>query len=212
VTASLPLRALHYSDLRDSLSHLGAVVALPEAHGGISGALCTGGPAAAQLWLDDAFADPSFDGNGGDGADGADPNAAEIRAPLHELVAATWAALDGEELAFEPLLPDDDAPLEEQVAALAAWCHGFLGSLGLNAPDIGRRADATRQDAVSAVVEEIITDFAEISRAGLTDDDQQERDEADFALVELKEYVRVSVQIVFDELTARRAAARRDVH
>jgi uncharacterized protein YgfB (UPF0149 family) len=37
-------------------------------------------------------------------------------------------------------------------------------------------------------------------------------DQPDFALAELIEYVRVCVQIVFEELAPRRAAAARDVH
>ena len=34
------------------------------------------------------------------------------------------------DMEFEPLLPDDEAPLEERTAALAQWCQGFLYGLG----------------------------------------------------------------------------------
>jgi uncharacterized protein YgfB (UPF0149 family) len=57
-----------------------------------------------------------------------------------------------------------------------------------------------------------LRDFAEISRAGLSDDEAEGRDNPDFALAEIHEYVRVSAQIVFEELTPLRAAAERDVH
>ena len=64
----------------------------------------------------------------------------------------------------------------------------------------------------SAEVAEILGDFAEIGRAGVDDEDAADRDQADFALAELKEYVRVSVQIVFEQLADRREAAARDAH
>ena len=86
----------------------------------------------------------------------------------------------------------------EDRAALAAYCHGFLAGLALggatNEPPAGELA-------------EILADFAEISRAGADDEERANRDAADFALAELKEYVRVGVQLAFEELRGRRAVA-----
>lgn len=115
--------------------------------------------------------------------------------------------LAGQDLVFEALLPDDDAPLEEQAQALALWCHGFLGGMGATAPGIGR--DRGGEDTA---IGEILGDFAEISRAGLSDEEAAGRDQPDFALAEIHEYVRVSVQIVFEELGPQRAAVTRDSH
>ena len=64
----------------------------------------------------------------------------------------------------------------------------------------------------SAEVAEILGDFAEMSRAGVDDEDTADPTQADFALAELKEYVRVSVQIVFEQLADRREATARDAH
>ncbi len=189
-----------YDTLRESLTHAGAVIPTAELHGGISGAICAGGPSAAARWLDDVLAEP-----------GAEQTAGSLDEQVHALVAVTWRALQDAQLAFEPLLPDDDADLNEQVQALASWCQGFLSALGLSAPDVIRPRAAARGAAAPAV-EEILSDFAEIGRAGVTDDDAADRDGADFALAELHEYVRVSVQIVFDELVERRSAAAREVH
>jgi uncharacterized protein YgfB (UPF0149 family) len=193
-----------YAALRESLSHVGAVVAVPELHGGICGALCAGGPVAAERWLDETLTDDSPEV---DAAIATDPS----REPLHELVRASWQALHEAELEFEPVLPDDDAPLEEQVAALGAWCQGFLAALGRSAPDLGRATEG-KPRAEPDAIEEIIADFVEISRAGITDEDAADPTQAEFALAEVKEYVRVSVQIVFGELTASRGAAGRGVH
>jgi uncharacterized protein YgfB (UPF0149 family) len=120
-------------------------------------------------------------------------------------------------LSFEPLLPNDDAPLAEQAQALAAWCQGFLAALGESAPEVARESaprPAAERDSqeVQANLAEILADFAEISRAGVSDDDAADRDQADFALAELKEYTRMSAQIVFEELRARREALSREVH
>jgi len=192
-----------YDALRESLSGSGTLVALPELHGGLCGALCTGGPSAAERWLDGFIAD----------SDAAD--VAATRAVGVELERAAWTALADAQLEFEPLLPSDDAPLEEQVQALALWCSGFLNGVGATAPDlVGRNAKPTEAAAAiaSAEVAEILGDFAEMSRAGVDDHDTADRDRSDFALAELKEYVRVSVQIVFEQLADRREAAARDVH
>jgi hypothetical protein len=214
VTSGQPITSHEYEVLRESLQGSGALIALPELHGGVSGALCAGGPAAAQRWVDGFLADHEA------------TKVSTAQDTVHELVRATWQTLAGTELAFEPLLPDDEAPLEEQVQALALWCHGFLSGLGATAPDVARRGARGRggesgapaagtSDAaaeVSPEVAEIVADFAEISRAGVDEEDVTDRDSADFALAELKEYARVSAQIVFESLAQRRAAAARDVH
>jgi uncharacterized protein YgfB (UPF0149 family) len=187
---------LDYDRLRDSLADAGTVVALAELHGGACGALCAGGAAAAQRWLMDCLEDQEANAAA----------MASIARDLDDLVAASWRALSDPELLFTPLLPSDDAPLEEQVQALALWCHGFLGGLGASAPGVARDQDG------DGSVAEILRDFGEISRAALSEDEAAGRDHPDFALAEIQEYVRVSVQIVFEELGHHRAAAARDSH
>jgi uncharacterized protein YgfB (UPF0149 family) len=203
VTAGLGISTNDYDALRDSLSDSGTLLALPELHGGLCGALCAGGPSAAERWLEDFLAD----------SDAAD--VAGARTLGRELERAAWAALADAELAFEALLPSDDSPLEEQVQALALWCGGFLNGVGASAPDlVGRNPKPAVAAGATAAPEvaEILGDFAEMSRAGVDDEDAADRDRADFALAELKEYVRVSVQILFDQLADRRAAVVRDAH
>ena len=48
------------------------------------------------------------------------------------------------------------------------------------------------------MIRDIVTDFSEITRASFSSEETEEEGEA--ALVELVEYVRVSVQLVFEEL------------
>jgi uncharacterized protein YgfB (UPF0149 family) len=197
VAASDSTTSNAYEKLRDSLLNVGAVLSLAELHGGICGALCASGPQAARTWLDEGLS-----------MDSATDEAFELRTALHDLIPTTDAMLAGNEMEFEPLLPSDSAPLEEQVSALASWCQGFLGGLGFAAPDLDARGK--RKDAAGSQVAEICADFVEIGRAGLTDEEADAADQAGFALAELREYVRVGVQLVYEELAERRAAAQRD--
>jgi uncharacterized protein YgfB (UPF0149 family) len=195
-----PTLALDFDSLCESLARAGAVVALAELHGGVCGALCAGGASAAVHWLEACLRDQELDAT------------VELRASLENVVASTLRTLEEREFEFEPLLPGDDAALEEQVQALALWCHGFVIGLGSNAPELaahGARV-AARADAASAAAE-VVRDFAEISRAGLSEEEMAGQDQPDFALAELREYVRAGVQAVFEELEPRREAAR-DMH
>jgi uncharacterized protein YgfB (UPF0149 family) len=194
VTPRSAIPSLDYDRLRGSLAAAGAVVALAELHGGVCGALCAGGAAAARRWIADLLDDEPLT---------ASP--AALADDLEELVATSMTMLDDRELAFEPLLPADDEPLAEQVEALAAWCQGFSSGVGTTRALAGR---STPSDALT----EILRDFAEIGRAGLSEEEAAGGDHPDFALAEIHEYVRVSVQIVFEELAAERGAAASDVN
>jgi uncharacterized protein YgfB (UPF0149 family) len=181
--------------LRESLAAAGAVVALAELHGGVCGALCAGGVDAARRWLLDSLDDAAI---------GAAP--AAVADDLEELIGMSVKMLEDAELTFEPLLPSDDAPLSERVEALAGWCQGFLSGVGSTAP---AAADGSAEgDALG----EILRDFAEISRADFREDEEAGHEQPDFALAEIHEYVRVSVQLAFEELAPGRAAAAREVH
>jgi len=194
--------------LRESLAAAGAVLALAELHGGVCGALCAGGADAARRWLLDALDDAdagaatAMDGGSAENAGSSFRPPAAVADDLEELIGTSSKMLDDPELTFEPLLPSDDAPLAQQVEALAAWCQGFLSGVGSTAPA------AVEGDALG----EILRDFAEISRAGLSEDEEAGHDQPDFALAEIHEYVRVSVQLAFEELAPVRAAAVGEVH
>jgi uncharacterized protein YgfB (UPF0149 family) len=195
VTASPSNPSLDYDRLRDSLAAAGAVVALAELHGGVCGALCMGSTEAASGWLAGVFDDEHL---------GAVP--AELASELEDLVGTSVKMLDGEELQFEPLLPGDEAPLAEQVEALAAWCQGFLNGIGSAGPAAARAA------AEHETIGEILRDFAEIARAGLSDEEAAGDGQPDFALAEIQGHVRVGVQLVFEELAPLRAASAPDLH
>jgi uncharacterized protein len=180
--------ALDHDALQESLTRSGSSLALAELHGTICGVVCSGGVAAAQRWLEEYVAENAEHEE--------QPQADELRTTLQAITLATARVLASDELEFAPLLPDEEAALDEQVQALASFCQGFSSGLGLGGATV-----------LDGEAEEILADFGDISRAALTAEDGENRDQADFALAELTEYVRVSVQIVYEEFAGERKAA-----
>jgi uncharacterized protein len=182
-----------YDSLAGALADAGVVLSLPEVHGGICGVMCVGGVAAADRWLDHCFEEWR-------------PHSSQaVEDALRGLELNTWRMLSGTDMSFEPVLPGDDEPLDAQVHGLAFWCHGFLAGLGFGGLEMPK--DETGADVA---LEEITRDFAEISRAVLSEEDAEDVEQSGFALAELKEYVRVSVQLVFERFEAQRPDARSD--
>ena len=184
-------RLAEYMTVHSAMARARVPVAVSELHGGMCGLLCAAGVSAVPAWVEECLGD-------GDSVEGALEAA---RHQLRELELYSWRSLSASGLEFYPLLPDDDAALGERVGALALWCHGFLLGLGL----AGFSLDAEEAGAPATQLEEIVSDFSEISRAAVDADEFDNENEADFALAELVEYVRVSVQIVFEELEPKRA-------
>ena len=99
------------------------------------------------------------------------------------------------EVEFELMLPDDDEPLEDRVEGLGIWCQGFV--YGLAAGGIKEGADLPEDS------EEIIKDILEISRAGYAIDDEADvaiSEDDEEAFMEVCEYVRMGVLLVYEEL------------
>ena len=161
-----------------------------EAHGAFCGRACLSGAAALQDWLRDVST--------GENLDSGDVLLQESVQGLQTFAAETLLKLEAGQLAFQLLLPDDDTALEVRTAALADWCHGFMHGLSsAGGADQGPFSDALE----SGDVGEIIEDFGQITRAGAGTD---QGNEAEQSFAELEEYVRVSVQLVYEETAGLR--------
>jgi len=178
-----------YRIVAEELAGAGLPMGLAELHGSLCGVMCSGGVAASRAWLQQCL----------DDCGQVREQMERPRAALAELELDTWRTLTGSEMSFAPLLPDDDEALEQRLQALAAWCRGFVTGLGLGGLQL--TGDDQRD---SDELNEIVGDFIEISRVTLESHDAQDEIEADFSLTELTEYVRVCVQIVYEELLQRR--------
>lgn len=121
----------------------------------------------------------------------------ESAAVLERVFEATTASFGEQGMEFQPLLPDDDNPLNGRASALGLWCTGFLYGLGA-----GKISDLR---ALPGDVGEIVRDFSEISAAAGDDSESDEANEQAYA--ELVEFIRVGAQVVFEELLPLRQLA-----
>jgi uncharacterized protein YgfB (UPF0149 family) len=101
---------------------------------------------------------------------------------LRELYEGTAAALLQPDMQLMLVLPPDEEPLPVRTIALAEWCQGFLYGLGA-----GGIPDPTRL------------------RADVGGEEDEESNENAYG--QLVEFVRVGVQLLFEELGAARQGA-----
>ena len=100
-------------------------------------------------------------------------------------------------MTFQPLLPGRCRAPGERVDCLAQWCQGFNHGLFVAA----RIGDA-EAELGSGNTAEIVSDFSEMAQVSVGDEEADAEGEAAYA--ELVEYIRVSVQLVYEELSAVR--------
>jgi uncharacterized protein YgfB (UPF0149 family) len=176
-----------FDDVAQALAACGSSVHAAEAHGCLCGALCARRVYLPAEWLEELL------------PDGPEPGTSSGFAqadPLQQLFEQSRAVLEAREMEFEPLLPPDTASLGERVEALGAWAQGFLYGFGAAGP--------FKRGVLSAEVTEVLTDMAEVARAGAVGSESAEVEES--ALAELVEFVRVGVQLIYDDLTDLRAS------
>jgi len=182
-----------WTRLSAALSSAGALGEPAEIHGEFCGLACVMGEDAVSAWASATLGD-------------APSRPADAVETLERMAAIAWGALDSGDMSFELLLPPDDELVARRAECLGTWCQGFMHGLGA-AGRPGRDNPVVQHETIR----EIIGDFTEITRAGFTADETEE--EAEAALVELVEYVRVSVQLIFEELhTIRSGSADSGTH
>jgi uncharacterized protein YgfB (UPF0149 family) len=175
------MQAADYAEIQHLLSQARAVTDAAEAHGTLTGCLCATVAYRFEDWLYEILPDGR-----------ADPGATET---LRDLFQSTSAALGEAQMEFAPLLPEDEQPLDARATALGQWCQGFLYGLGTSSLN-----DASQ---LPGEVGEIVRDLGEITRVGVDAGESLESNEGAYA--ELVEFVRVGVQLLFDELEPLRA-------
>ncbi|WP_139559530.1 UPF0149 family protein [Methylotetracoccus oryzae] len=164
---SLSYGAMRHLTASDSLD-----ASVAELHGAMTGLLCADIHSTFEQWVAAFFPDTEVPFDQG------------AAASLRTLFATTQQGLATGDLDFEPLLPDDEEPLSERAEALGHWCLGFLFGLG----------QTTGQRAWSSESEELLKDFADISRLEAAEDTDDDND-----FVEIAEFVRIGVQLIRHE-------------
>lgn len=173
-----------YSQLLRVFASAHALTEPAEAHGVLAGALCATATYSCEDWLAEVLPEGEVDPD------------ADIA--LRGLFDQTRVALFGHDMQLALLIPGDELSIEQRTAALCQWCTGFLyGLAGQGAADPGQ---------LPGDAGEVVRDISEITRAGVDASEAAEENEAAFS--ELVEFVRVGVQLVYEELDARRRPAR----
>lgn len=111
-----------------------------------------------------------------------------------------WDAFHGDTLELSLLLPDEQQPLAERVAALAVWCEGFMVGFGTGTAGM-------KYSDLPPSLQEAIADMAAISQVEVPED---EEDDADGHLEQVIEHCRVSALLVFTELALLRRRQKSD--
>lgn len=177
---------LGYDEIDCALRDLGFRLDAAEYHGALCGVLCVQGEASDDLGLE-TDAPPNEE---------AVPAAREL---LQAVKQVSFDHLHDPESGFTPLLPHDDEALDQRVDALAQWCQGFLYGLATK--------PALDLNETSPELREVVNDLIQISRAGVEQESEPDEDADENAYMELVEYVRAGVQLVFLELRPAETAS-----
>ncbi|QEQ98093.1 UPF0149 family protein [Neptunomonas concharum] len=89
------------------------------------------------------------------------------------------------------LLPDEEVPLAQRVESLGLWCQGFMTGFGYQ----GKQTD----NSLSEEAKDALNDLSQIAQVAseVEDDEDNESD-----LMQLEEYVRMVVLMLFSECNA----------
>ena len=173
-------------ELEELLYRIDAAMGAADAHGALCGMLCARGTIELSEWVDHVIGEQE-QGN---------ELLHDVVHKLSELHQSTLEMMNDATGDFKLLLLDDDDPLPERVEALAAWCQGFI--YGLAAGGIQEGSELPEDTA------ELLKDMIEISRAGHDVDDagvdESDDNDDEVAYMEIEEYVRMGVLLVYEEL------------
>lgn len=167
-----------HSEVERTLLRADANAGASEAHGILCGMLCVEQGADRAGWFAEVLGHEQPAG---------DLLVQEASRQLDVLLEDTLSQVRDGMLALRLLLPDDEQTLAVRVAALSAWCEGFL--LGSSrAPRAGEPSDEVR---------ELLADLVEITKVDAQQLDGGQEDERSYA--EVAEYVRVGVLLAFEQ-------------
>ena len=176
-------QTINHHELDAALNRCGASWDAGQAHGLLCSRLAVLGADAGIGWLEQVL-------------EGSDPDNAlrrECESMLDALYTYTHRQLAERQSEFEPLLPGVSDSTLIRADAIARWCEGFLHGLVSGSPD-----DNLKERLSSEPLSEIIKDMLQIARATVDEETDDGTNESAYA--ELIEYLRVAVQLTYEEL------------
>lgn len=181
---------IQHDDLDDALRRCGASWDAAQSHGLLASRLAVAGTDGGLAWLHQVLAE----------TDPANALAAECRELLNALYESTHRQLAERQSDFTPLLPDDEDSPSRRATALAHWCEGFLHGLVAE-----KHGEKLKKRLAGEPLADIIKDMLQITRA--TAGEGEDAEESEAAYSELVEYLRVAVQLMYEELAEFRIPA-----
>ena len=176
--------------LEDLLFEVDATLGATESHGALCGMLCAQGATEASQWMLHVLGEHE------------DTSKAlqQVGKKLIQIHQISVESMNDNDAEFELMLPDDDELLEMRVEALGTWCQGFVYGLAVG----GIKEDTVLPEDSK----ELIKDILEISRAGYVADseaelaatDEEASEEDEVAFMEVSEYVRMGILLIYEEL------------
>ena len=107
---------------------------------------------------------------------------------LRDFYNDTLVDLEDSEFLFQPLLPDDDMPINIRLGSLAHWCSNFVS---------GFADGVSGQINISEDGKEALSDLSFIGQVSDSADEKEEN-EREYSLV--LEHVRLAVQVIFSDI------------
>lgn len=166
-----------YDEVNTELGAVHAGMRASECHGFLCGYYCSSNTLTADSWREHLLA-------GIDDAIDVD----DCFAILEQLANQVKGEILSEEISFELLLPDDQSAISDRSSALAEWCAGFASGLGIGG--MGEKPPLNEE------CDEFVKDVISISRMETA---IEEGEEAETALFEIVEYIRVGTIMLHQE-------------
>jgi uncharacterized protein YgfB (UPF0149 family) len=171
-----------FRELDQALSKTSLKLHASQAHGIIAGIIC-GNPNANTGWESLV--------TGGESSD-------ETHAVLKSLHEASMKQLDEFLFEFELLMPPDSDDLPVRAEAMTLWCQGFLTGLKMVQVKMVNREPGEMTEAINDIIEIAKMNYEEVVAS--------EEDEA--AYVELVEYVRMAVILIYQDMREQDTSKR----
>ena len=176
-------QAIDHNELDALLKSCGSSWNAGQAHGLLCSRLSLAGAEGASRWIAQVLSDATVEAG----------QRGECEEMLDALCANTWQQLVERQSEFDLLLADDDDPASVRTEVMAQWCEGYLHGLVTE-----KHSDDLKKRLTEEPLADIIKDMLEITRA--TVGDAADDNNIDNDLAELVEYLRVAVQLTYEEL------------
>lgn len=125
----------------------------------------------------------------------------ELRRTLAGLMAASAGSLSDGQMHFSLLLPDPETGIRVRADGIASWCQGYVMGLALGG--------SSGMEGLSPEAREAVADLIQIS--GAMADRDGDAETQDKALSEIEEFVRVAVQLIYEDFRSRDKVKGADV-